>query len=311
MSDKQIDLPAGRTIVRDSWKNVIRQFWLTVTRARIESSFAERIALYLAVGTSLFIALFPFYWMAVSSLVPERYLYQIPPPVIPPEISLESMRVILLAESFPFFQYLLNSTLIGLTAAILAIAVSIPGAYSFARLEYRGRGFMARAVLVSYMFAGILFVVPLFQIIVWAGILDTYISLIGAHFVFMIPLALYLLGNFFRSIPQEIEEAAMVDGYSRVEVILYITIPMSMPAIVAVFLYAFLLSWNEYLYASIFLRSSELFTLPIGIERLPEAFDRAWGQVMAASLLTTLPVLVMFLYLEKFMLNGLKFGSMD
>ncbi len=311
MSDTKLDFSTSRTVIRDSWKNTVRQFRLTITRARIESSPAEKVLLYFAVGASLFISLFPFYLMTVASFAPRRFLYKTPPEIIPKELTLESIRVILIAESFPFIRYLFNSAFIGVTAATLAVTISILGAYSFARLEYRGRGIFARGVLVAYMFAGIVFVVPLFQMIVWAGWVDSYVGVIGVHFVFMIPLGLYLLGNFFRSIPREIEEAAMIDGYSRFEVLLYIIIPMSMPAIVAVFLYTFLLSWNEYLYASIFIRSSELFTLPLGIERLPQSFDQAWGQVMAASLLTTLPVFIMFIYLEKYMLTGLKFGSMD
>lgn len=311
MSDRELDLSASRTVIRDSWKNTVRQFQLTITRARIESSLVEKTILYLAVGFSLFISLFPFYLMTVASFTPRKFLYKTPPEIVPTEFTLESIQVVLIAESFPFVQYFLNSAFVGLTAAILAVTISIFGAYSFARLEYRGRGIFARGVLVAYMFAGIVFVVPLFQMVVWAGVVNSHVGVIGVHFVFMIPLGLYLLGNFFRSIPKEIEEAAMIDGYSRFEVLLYIIIPMSMPAIVAVFLYTFLLSWNEYLYASIFLNSSELFTLPLGIERLPQSFDQAWGQVMAASLLTTLPVFVMFLYLEKYMLTGLKFGSMD
>jgi len=313
MSDSQPTSSTSTTgtVLRDSFDNVAHQFRLTVTRSRIESSVWERAVLYLAVGATIVVTLFPFYWMLVSSIVPQSNLYRIPPSIVPTDISLESYRVILFAETFPFFRYLFNSTLIGLVAATLATTISIFGAYSFARLEYYGRGFFARGVLVSYMFAGILFIVPIFQIVVKLGLLDSHVGLIGVHFIFMIPLALYLLGNYFRSIPQEIEEAAMVDGYSRLEVILYITIPMSMPAIVAVFLYAFLLSWNEYLYASILLRSSELFTLPIGIDALQNSFNQVWGRIMAASLLTTLPVLVMFLYLEKYMMAGLSFGSMD
>jgi len=311
VSERQLDLSTGRAVARESFENAARQFRLTITRARIESSIWEQVLVYLAVGVSLVVALFPFYWMAVSSLVPQSNLYQMPPSLIPTDISLESFRVVLFAESFPFFRYLFNSTVIGLIAATLATTISIFGAYSFARLEYRGRGFFARGVLVSYMFAGILFVVPIFQIVVWLGLVNQLVGLIAVHFIFMIPLALYLLGNYFRGIPREIEEAAMVDGYSRLEVIFYITIPMSMPAIIAVFLYAFLLSWNEYLYASILLRSTELFTLPIGIDNLQNSFNQVWGRVMAASLLTTLPVLVMFLYLEKYMMSGLSFGSMD
>jgi multiple sugar transport system permease protein len=154
-------------------------------------------------------------------------------------------------------------------------------------------------------------VIPIFQIIVWLRLVNTRTGIVLTHFIFVIPLGLYLLGNYFRSVPREVEEAGLMDGYSRLEVIVRITLPMSKPAIVATYMYAFLLSWNEYLYASILLRDQALYTLPIGIEQMQYAFENVWGDVMAASLLTTIPVLLIFLYLQKYMVEGLSFGSMD
>jgi len=280
-------------------------------RRTIEAPLWERALFYLALATILFVSLFPFYWMAVTSFVPEVWLYNLPPKIVPTSLTLENYDELFGAESVPFVQYFVNSLFVGTTSAALGLFFSIFGAYSFARLEYPGRGIFSRGVLVNYMFAGILLVIPIFQIVVWLGIVNTRFALILTHFIFVIPLGLYMLGNFFRSIPPEIEEAALMDGYSRIEVIFKITLPMSKPAIVATYLYAFLLSWNEYLYASILLRDQGKYTLPIGIEQLQYAFQNVWGDVMAASLVTTVPVLIIFLYLQKYMVEGLSFGSMD
>ncbi|MFP8958365.1 carbohydrate ABC transporter permease [Natrialbaceae archaeon A-CW3] len=294
----------------ESVKSTKRAFSSAFAQSKIEASLLDRLVLYGCVGLTLFFVLFPFYWMVVTSIIPSTELYRLPPSVIPTEFTLEHYREIMSAQ-VPFYIYFFNSFLVATISSALAVGISIFGAYSFARLDYPGRAFMVRGVLLSYMIAGILMVIPVFQIIVWLGLVDTLSSVIMTHFIFTIPLGLYLLGNYFRSIPPEIEEAGMIDGYSRIEVLLRITIPMSIPAIVAVFLYSFLLSWNEYLYASIFLNTQELYTLPIGIEFLQFEFDDIWGEIMAASMVTTIPVVIMFLYLEKYMMAGLSFGSMD
>lgn len=282
-----------------------------VRRTTIEAPWYERVLFSLAVGVVLLLTLFPFYWMVYTSFVPETELYNIPPALLPPQVTLANYEVLLGAESVPFVQYFINSIVIATISAALGLLFAVFGAYSFARLEYPGRGVFSRGVLLVYMFAGILMVVPIYQILVWLGLVNTRLGVVLVHFTFVIPLGLYMLGNFFRSIPREIEEAALMDGYSRFEVIRKITIPMSMPAIIAVYLYSFILSWNEYLYAKILLRDSRLYTLPIGIENLGTAFENVWGEIMAASILTTIPVLVIFLYLQRYLLEGLRFGSMD
>lgn len=299
------------TFYQESVRATKRMYGAAFRRAHIEASLAERALLYLCVSSILFITLFPFYWMIVTSISDPGQLFQLPPSAIPRSFTFENYEILFEAQQVPFIWYFINSTIIAVISSFLAVAFTLFGAYSFARLSYPGRKFMARGVLVSYMIAGILMVVPIYQIVVWLGLLDTRTSLILTHFIFQIPLGLYLLGNYFRSIPDEIEEAAMIDGYSRPEVIVRITMPMSVPAIVAVYLYTFMLSWNEYLYAVIFLRSPEVYTLPIGIEFLLQEFRFPWGEVMAGSLLMTIPVAIMFIYLEKYMVEGLTFGSMD
>lgn len=280
-------------------------------RSRIETSRWERIGLYLAIGITLFVALFPFYWMIVTSFMKESAIYSLPPTIIPTDLTLAHYKSVFSPETFPFVTYFKNSLIISLITGVMSVLVAIFGAYSFARLKYRGRGLFSRGVLLVYMFSGILLVVPLFQIIVWLGLVDKPSSLIITYLVQTLPVSLYMLGNYFRSVPPEIEEAAMMDGYSRLEVIFRITLPLSAPAIVAVFIYTFMIAWNEYLFASIFLRTQSNFTLPIGLDALSTGFHQVWGQIMAASLLTSLPIIILFIYLEKYMVEGLTFGSVE
>jgi len=138
------------------------------------------------------------------------------------------------------------------------------------------------------------------------GLVDSFVGLIIAYLVFTLPLALYLLGNFFRGLDQQIEEAAMIDGYSRLEIIFRVIMPMSKSALVAVFLFTFLIGWNEYLFATVMLQSTENFTLPLGIERFESEFSAdAWPSIMVGATMASLPVFVLFLWLEKYMVEGL------
>jgi multiple sugar transport system permease protein len=161
------------------------------------------------------------------------------------------------------------------------------------------------------MLAAITLVIPLFQLLVQFGLVDTRLSLYITYTVKTLPLTLYILWNYFRSLPVEIEEAAFIDGYSRLETIVRVIVPVSLPVLVAAFLFSFKIAWNEYLFASVFLQSESLYTLPIGIETLDSAFQNVWGEIMAASIITTLPIIVMFLYLEKYMVEGLTAGAVE
>jgi multiple sugar transport system permease protein len=280
-------------------------------RSRIETSLWERVVFYGAIALTLFVSLLPFYWMVVTSFMPESAIYSLPPSFVPQELTLKHYESVFSPETFPFVTYFKNSLIISVITAGMSVVVATFGAYSFARLNYPGRGLFSRGVLLVYMFSGILLVVPLFKIIVWMGLVDNLGSLVVTYLVQTLPVSLYMLGNYFRSVPPEIEEAAMMDGYSRLEVIFRITLPLSAPAIVAVFIYTYMIAWNEYLFASIFLRTQSTFTLPIGLDALSSGFHQVWGQIMAASLLTSIPIIIMFVYLEKYMVEGLTFGSVE
>lgn len=300
-----------RQSLHDSYRTTTQAFSRLLRSKEISSSRWERAGFYLSIALMLVIALVPFYVMLKTSITPENDIYSQTPQLIPTEVTLNHYEVLFSPETFPFITYFMNSLIVSVITAGLSVIVATFGGYSFARLEYSGQGFVSRFVLVVYMFSGILLVVPLFQVMTWLNLVDSLGSLLITYLVQTLPLSLYMLGNYFRSVPEEIEEAALMDGYSRLEVIYRITLPLSAPAIVAVFIYAFMIAWNEYLFASILLRSEMLFTLPIGLEALNQAFENVWGELMAASILTSIPVIVLFLYLEKYLVEGLTFGAVE
>lgn len=253
--------------------------------------------------------LMPFITMFSSSFKPNVEQTAYPPTIVPNNPTLENYLGVLNPDVFPFLIYFKNSLIVAFLSAGIGVLVSIFGSYSFARLEYTGRAAIKRGVLMVYMFGGVLLVIPLFQMITKLGLFDTRTSLIITYIVQTLPVSLYMLGNYFRTIPESIEEAAIIDGCSRLEVIFRIVLPLSAPAIVSVFIYAFMISWNEYLFASVFINSSSLRTLPLGLNQLFHTRHYIWGRMMAASILTAVPVIFLFLLMERFITGGLTFGG--
>jgi multiple sugar transport system permease protein len=217
-------------------------------------------------------------------------------------------------DVFPFLKYFRNSLVLSFTAALFSLIVAVLGAYSFSRVRYRGRSVLQRGVLFVYMFGGILILIPLYQLAVKSGLastqVGTFFSMIVIYMVQTLPVSLYMLGNYFRTIPFSIEEAAMIDGCTRFETIVRIIVPLSVPALATVFIYAFMIAWNEYLYASVFLKAyKELYTLPIGLKSLFMSKNAIWDRIMAGSMLTAVPVVVMFMLVQKNLAGGLTAGG--
>jgi len=217
-------------------------------------------------------------------------------------------------ESFPFIRFFRNSLVLAGLSAFFSLLISIFGAYAFSRLWFPGKSTVQRSVLIVYLFGGTILAVPLYQIFVNAGLTGSgmrgSVSLFVIYIVQTLPVSLYMLGNYFRTIPETIEEAAIIDGSSRLGVIWRIIIPLSMPAIVTVYIYAFMIAWNEFLFASIFIRPYPQFhTLPIGLNEIFYSEHAIWAKMMAASVLTAIPVVSLFMMMQKYLTGGLTAGG--
>lgn len=217
-------------------------------------------------------------------------------------------------NQFPFLRYFKNSLILAGLAALFSLIVSIFGAYSFSRIKYPGRGTIQRGVLLVYLFGGTILMVPLYQIFSKIGMTSNpnlaMISLLIIYMLQTLPVSLYMLGNYFRTIPYSIEEAAIIDGCTRVEAIWRIVVPLSLPAIITVYIYAFMIGWNEYLFASIFIRPfPSYYTLPVGLSELFNSQHAIWAKMMAASVITAVPVVVLFMTMEKYLTAGFTAGG--
>ncbi|MBM7034839.1 carbohydrate ABC transporter permease [Vibrio ulleungensis] len=213
------------------------------------------------------------------------------------------------SDVFPFGRYMLNSFLISAGAAAVSLVFAVMGAYSISRLQFSGQVIVQRSVLFVYMVGGVLLMVPLYQMAVNVGLATSMwgsvISLFAIYIVQTLPVALYMLGNYFRSIPFALEEAAMMDGYSRKQAIWKVVLPLSLPMLATVFMYCFIIGWNEYLFASVFLKQfKEFYTLPLALQELFVSKNAIWDRIMAASMLTLAPVVICFLFAMRHMDGG-------
>jgi multiple sugar transport system permease protein len=217
-------------------------------------------------------------------------------------------------DVFPFLRYFLNSFLLSASAAAMSLLLAISGAYSFSRLRFKGREILQRSVLFVYMVGGVLLMVPLYQMGVKTGLAKSaYGSLLSLFFIYIIqtlPVSLYMLGNYFRTIPYSIEEAAAVDGCSRIKTIFLVVLPLSTPMLITVFIYCFIIAWNEFLFASVFLRQFEsLYTLPLGLQSLFVSKNAIWDRIMSASMLTLAPVILCFILAMRNLTGSLSQGG--
>ncbi len=218
------------------------------------------------------------------------------------------------SDIFPYMRYFGNSIFVSGFAALCSVIIAVGGAYAFSRLRFFGRSLIQRGVLFTYIFGGILLLIPLYRMASKTTLLSSstgaLVALIILYIVQTLPVSLYMLGNYFRTIPKSIEESAVIEGCSRIAVVWKIIVPLSMGAIVTVFIYSFMIAWNEYLFASVFISPyPNIHTLPIGLKAVFVSKNAAWDLVMSASILTCIPVILIFSIIQKRLVQGLTAGS--
>jgi multiple sugar transport system permease protein len=254
----------------------------------------------------------PMAWMVVTSLKTQFAAFQYPPQWWPAEPTLDNyFRLLspLNPSGQEFLTYLWNSIFVSLTSTILGVAVAVPAAYAFSRFRFPGRQFLFFAVLLRNMFPAVIFLMPLFLLMRWLGLVNSHGSLILTYLTFGLPLSIWLLKGFYDNIPIQLEQAARIDGATRFQAFLLIVMPLSSPGIIATGIYSFILAWNEYVFALTFLNSKEKLTLPIGLQHFFTEYATDWPGLMAASFIMSVPVVVMFLILQKYFVRALTEGA--
>jgi multiple sugar transport system permease protein len=259
----------------------------------------------LALVPILLWTLFPIFWIAAASLKTELALYARPPQWLFTPI-LANYRYVL--NNIPFLQYLTNSLIIAIGTTVGSLVLGVLAGYGFARYRFRGSDAVRFLVLVTRMAPRLVLVVPYFLMMQKLGLLDTYTGLLIAYVSFALPFSIWLLIGFFMDVPKEIEEAAMIDGCGPLRVLLRVVIPIVAPGLVVAAIFAFLVSWNEFLFALI-LSGVNAKTLPVVIAGFSTDVGPLYGEMSAAAVMVMLPNIVMTVALQRFLVRGLTLGA--
>ena len=251
--------------------------------------------------------LVPFVWMVSTSLKTDKEAYSIPPTLWPEEPTSEAYAQVLLWTNFP--RYFLNSTIISLGTALLSTFIGSLAGYGFSRFIFRGRATLIGIILASQMLPGVLLVGPYFKMLAKFGLYNTYPGLILAFTSITLPFSTWMLKGFIDTVPEELDEAALIDGCSRLGAYLRVILPVITPGMVATMIFAFLLAWGDLLWVLVLTSGERMATVTLGLSRLVTQFRIIWPQLMAGSVVGTLPPVILYLILQNYLVEGLTAGA--
>ncbi len=250
---------------------------------------------------------FPFFWIITSSFKVPEEIIATSSTIIPRSFTLDHYNKILFNSDF--FLYLKNSLIVSFSSMIISIILSVTAAYGLHKLKFYGNKFVEYSLLVTYAFPGVILLIPVYLLFAKINLLNTYFALIIVNVLFATPFAVWMLKAFFKLIPNEIEEAAYIDGASRLIVIFKIIIPLAAPGIASVAIFCFIISWTEYLFASVLISGDNLKTLPVGLAGIVGQYQIDWGFLLSGAVLASLPVIILFLFIGKYFVSGLTEGA--
>lgn len=290
---------------------------MTVTEgsAAAKSDLVPRISVAawrLAAGAAIVLlctlGVFPFYWMFVTSIRPGPQIFEFPPKILPSADSVFSPYLTLIRET-DLALWIWNSAAVSLATAFFASLFGAMTAYVLSRFRFPGRESSMVALLMTQMLPAILLALPMYVFFSRLGLLNSLFGLSIAYLAFLVPVAAALLKAFFDAIPIELEEASLMDGASRVQTMFRVTLPLSLPGVASTFLFCFIISWDEFLFARMFIRQPENWTVSLGLASFSGEFVTPWDQVMAAATIITLPAAAIFLALQRYLVRGLTAGG--
>ncbi len=277
----------------------------TVGMSFLDSVPRKMVTVYLPLIVFLIVLLFPFYWMAITSVKPNGELLSRdgnPFWVIAP--TLDHFHHLLFKTSYP--QWLWNTVLVSVVATAFSLVASILAAYAIERLRYKGSKHVGLSIFLAYLVPPSILFIPLANVVFKLGLFDNKWGLILTYPTFLIPFSTWLLMGYFRSIPAELEECALIDGASRWQILTKIVLPLAVPGLISAGIFAFTLSWNEFIYALTFISSSENKTLPVGVvTELVQGDVYQWGPLMAGALLGSLPVAFVYSFFVEYYVSGM------
>ncbi len=266
-----------------------------------------RIPAALAMIVLTVIVLGPLYWVTMSAFKDRREILQAVPTWFPQSFTLSNFEQLFVTTDYAV--YLRNSLIVGIATLVVTLIVSLAAAYGLYRLRVPGSGKIAGIVLLSYMIPGSLLIVPLYKTLAGMGLIDSYAGLVLVNVAFTAPFCTWLLRGFIHAVPVELDEAAAIDGAGPIRTMVQVVLPLMAPGVATVAVYSFVYSWTEFVFASQFIVSDALKTLPIGLSALVGQYTVNWGLVMAGTVSTLLPTVVLFLFVGRFFVGGLIAGA--
>jgi len=271
----------------------------------LESPMRKAMTTYLPLGVFVFVLLFPFYWMVITSFKSnEELLSHEGNPFWLHHPTFEHIHKLLFETSYP--QWMWNTLLVSVTSTFASLAASVFAAYAIERLRFKGAKHVGLAIFLAYLVPPSILFIPLASVVFQLGLFDTRLALILTYPTFLIPFCTWLLMGYFRTIPHELEECALIDGATRWQILTRIVLPLAVPGLISAGIFAFTLSWNEFIYALTFVSSSEIKTIPIGvITELVEGDVYHWGSLMAGALLGSVPVAVIYSFFVEYYVAGM------
>jgi multiple sugar transport system permease protein len=256
----------------------------------------------------LIFVIFPFYWVIITSFKTTPQIFERVSIFWPEPWTTDQYTSLL--QGTPFLIWFRNTVIVALSSTVISVTLAALAAYALARLKFLGSGMLTTFLLITYLLPGTLLFIPLYQTLTNLGLINSYGALIATYPTFLLPFATWVMLGYFRSIPVDLEEAAMIDGASRLRAFWTITLPLAAPALLSVTLFAFTNAWNEFLFAFVFITSESLRTLPVGLQSLVVGDILPWGQLMAASILMAIPVVIIYIYAQRYLVEGLTAGSL-
>jgi multiple sugar transport system permease protein len=251
--------------------------------------------------------IFPFYWIIITSFKTDLQIQQFRSIYWPDPWTLEQFNTLLFQTAY--LTWFRNTVIVATISTAIAVGLAALAGYALARLKFLGASTLTTVLLITYLLPGALLFIPLYRILTNLGIINSHLSLIVTYPTFLMPFATWVMLGYYRSIPEDLEDAAMIDGATRLGAFWRITLPLAAPALLSVLLFAFTNAWNEFLFAYVFITSEALKTLPVGLQLLVFGDILPWGMLMGASLLMAIPVMTVYIYAQRFLVEGLTAGS--
>jgi ABC-type glycerol-3-phosphate transport system permease component len=262
---------------------------------------------YVILSLGALAVLVPVLWMLSTALKSDREIFSIPPRWIPDRISLSAATRVW--SAYPFFSYFRNSLIVVISSAFISVVFSSLAGYGLSRFKFPGRGSFLTFLLMSQMFPSIMLLVPYYKIFQTTGLINTHSALVVTYVSFTIPFCTWMMYGYFQGIPTELDESAAIDGAGRIQTFTRVVMPLALPGVAAISIYSFVTAWNEYMFALVLTQSETMKTLAVGIGQMVGQYRISWNDLMASSLYASIPLLIVFVFLQRYLVSGLTAGA--